>query len=274
MIEITDKEFEEVKDIMYNTTGVFLKPSKRTLVITRLRTRLEELGLETYAQYAKLLKEPKSSEMEVFINALTTNETYCFRHAKQFNYLFETVFPYFIEKNKNKKTITIWTAASSTGEEPCSLAISTREFLKKHPGWKFKVLASDINSQVITDAKEGLFPERSLKDTPDSLKKKYFEHIDIGKKRKIMGYKVCEQIKKDIQYFQHNLLDKSTQKDIDILFLRNVMIYFDTDTKQKVIRNLEHSVVSDGYLFISLSESLSDINTIFTTVHSGVFQKR
>ncbi len=273
LVNITDKDFEAIRDLMYEKTGVFLKPTKRTLVMTRLRTKLEELKFDSFAKYVDLLKQKGSGELEYFINALTTNETYFFRHTKQFNYLHEKVLPEYIERNKATKKVTIWCGASSTGEEPYSLAILCREFFKKHNGWNFKIYASDINSEVIDEAREGIYSERSIKEVPDSLKEKYFSGPEIDNKRKWAMYHIKDTLKNDVEYLQHNLLSVFSKTNIDIIFLRNVMIYFDHDSKQKVASNLEHNLVDRGYLFISLSESLNDVQTRFKMIYSGVYQK-
>lgn len=272
MLEISTPDFDKIRDLMYKLTGVHMKPTKKTLVSTRLRTRLEDLKI-SLADYIKLIERPGSTELEVFINALTTNETYFFRHTKQFNFLFEKALPAVKEQNASKKQITIWTAACSTGEEPYSIAITCKEFLKNSPGWKFKIFASDVNSQVIAASKEAVYSERSIKEVPQTLLKKYFDCSEFDARRNARKYKVLPEIKNHVEFFQHNLLAQSTKTNIDIIFLRNVMIYFDPTSKQKVLNNIQSSLTPTGYFFISLSENLNDIQTGFKSVFSSVYQK-
>jgi chemotaxis protein methyltransferase CheR len=274
MIEITDKEFDQIKDIMYRRTGVHLKPTKKPLVMTRLRGRLEELRMTRFLDYIVHLEKDKGPEFEFFINALTTNETYFFRHTKQFNFLYEKVFPELLEKKKATREVRIWSAASSTGEEPYSIALTAKSFFKNHPGWKVNLIASDINTEVLEDAKNGIYSERSIKEVPEPLKQKYFSECDKNNNRMWQQYQLSKEILSMVHFTQHNLLGQFREKDFDIIFIRNVMIYFDNESKQKVVDNVSASLALGGYFFISLSESLNDVRTSLGTVSSGVYQKQ
>ncbi|MCK5579811.1 MAG: protein-glutamate O-methyltransferase CheR [Candidatus Omnitrophica bacterium] len=274
-LRVTDKEYNALKDIMYARTGVLLKPTKKPLILTRLRKRLEELNIKRFMEYVPLLEDKRSSEIEIFVNALTTNETYFFRHTKQFNFLFEKIFPEIIETRRaeGRREIKIWTAACSTGEEPYSIAIACREFFFKHPGWGVKICASDVNSDVLAFAKEGKYSERSLKEVPETMVKKYFREMDFDNKKKWQSFALSDEIKKMVDFYQHNLLKPFVQKGFDVIFLRNVMIYFDNESKQKVVSNIQNNLITGGYFFISLSESLSDVNSQLEGIRSGIYQK-
>jgi len=271
-MNMNDKDFNLLKNIMYEQTGVFLKPSKKYLMMSRLRTRLIALNLTSFAEYIKVL-ERDSNERYIYVNALTTNETYFFRHSNQFKYLYETMLPLIVKNRGVQKEIKIWAGACSTGEEPYSIAIFCKEFLKRHPGCKVKIYASDINTEVLSKAKAAKYHERSLKEIPLDTKKKSFLNPEIDPKKKIKSFQLKEDLKKMVEFSQHNLLKVFREKNLDIIFLRNVMIYFDQDSKQKVVQNLEEALSSGGYLFISLSESLTDIQSNFKSIASGVFQK-
>ena len=274
MFEITDKEFDHIKDLMYRRTGVHLKPTKKPLVMTRLRKRLEELKLTRFTDYIPLVEREGGPEIEIFINALTTNETYFFRHTKQFNYLYEHILPEILGNGARLGFhARIWSGASSSGEEPYSIAMTCREFFKGRPGWKVHMVASDINSEVIAEAREGIFSDRSIKDVPSSLKEKYFTPYASTQNRMWKEFQLSDQIIGSVKFTQHNLLKPFAEKDFDVIFLRNVMIYFDPESKQKVVDNVLASLKPGGYFIISLSESLSDIRTSLTQVYSGVYQK-
>jgi chemotaxis protein methyltransferase CheR len=274
MIEITDKEFDLVKDIMYKRTGVLLKPTKKALVMTRLRTRLEELKMTRFLDYVPLVERDTGAEMEIFTNALTTNETYFFRHTKQFNFLYEHILPEMVAKSSSRGfNVKIWSGASSSGEEPYSIVMSTKEFFKGRPGWKVHMVASDINSEVIAEAKEGIYSERSIKEVPDSLKAKYFKPYEGSRNKMWKEFNLDPSIKNSVRFVQHNLMKPFAEKEFDVIFLRNVMIYFDTQSKQKVVDNVLDSLAVGGYFFISLSESLNDVKTSLKSVSSGVYQK-
>ncbi len=262
MLEITDTDFQRICEIMHSRTGVALKPTKKPLVVSRLRKRLEELEIDGFGKYISLLEKNNSSELEIFINAITTNETYFFRHIKQFNYLFEKILPDFLSENQatSNREFRIWSAACSTGEEPYSIAIACQEFFSKHAGWKFKVYASDVNSEVIADAKEAQYPERSFKEMPATLRARYFKPVSTDSKRPVHLFELDSSMRSKVEFFQHNLLHKHEGKLMDVIFLRNVMIYFDKPVKEKVVNLLEGNLKPGGYFFISLSETLGDIN--------------
>lgn len=264
-----------IKTLMYNRTGVLLRPTKKPLVVSRLRKRLEELRLSDFTGYIKLLENPKGAEFEIFVNAITTNETYFFRHTKQFNFLFEHIFPAVMERKKSERhEVRIWSAACSTGEEPYSIAIACREFFKKYPDWQYKIFASDVNSDVLAGAAEARFPEKSMKEVPESLKSKYFKPVkpETGKAPRL-EYALDGAVKKDVEFLRHNLLKPFAKRDIDIVFLRNVMIYFNRETKQKVVHLLQENIAWGGFLFVSLAESLSDIPSSLKFIETGIYQK-
>ena len=260
---------------MHSRTGVALKPTKKPLVVSRLRKRLEELKLNGFTAYIPLLEQSNSSELEVFINAITTNETYFFRHIKQFNFLYEKILPDFLYANQttSNREFRIWSAACSSGEEPYSLAISCQEFFKARGGWRFKVYASDINSEVIAEAKIAQYPERSFKEMPPELKTRYFHPLPPQGKQLAVLYQLDQTIKSKVEFFQHNLLKPPEGKMMDVIFLRNVMIYFDKPVKEKVVNLIEKNLKPGGYFFISLSETLSDINSNLKNLHSSIYQK-
>lgn len=276
MLDITDAEFKSIRDIMYRRTGVNLKDSKRPLVITRLRKRLQDLSLNTFQEYIAILSRPNSDELETFINAITTNETYFYRHIKQFDYLKDKILPALIEKKRalGKKEIKVWSAASSTGEEPYSIAILFKEFFKDKPNWKISLYASDVNSDVLSFARIGRYPERSFRELPDVLKKKYCVPVPQENTIRQQEYDLSPDIKKMVTFAQHNLLHPPKYTQCDIIFLRNVLIYFDNTIKQKVVSLIEQGLSSDGYLFISLSESLNDVSSGCNFMQTGIYKKK
>jgi chemotaxis protein methyltransferase CheR len=267
---LNQREFDLLKEFMYKETGVFLKPSKKTLVVTRLRSRLKALNLDSFKKYYDILKNPtQKAEREYFVNSITTNETYFNRNESQFNYFKNTIIPMYIKKGQ--KSIKIWSAASSTGEEAYSLAIILMETLKNLSSWRINIYASDVNSDVIKTAREGIYPEDRLKRLTPALKKKYFKQKE-GKFNKAI-YEINSNIKSMVSFFQHNLLYPSQYKDLDIVFVSNVLIYFDMISKQKVIDNISRSLNDKGYLFLGQSESLMGLKHNFKFVLPSSFIK-
>ena len=272
LVDLNDMEFKKICMIMHKKTGVFLKDSKKPLVTTRLRKRLEVLGLSSYKEYIAILEQPASKELEFFINAITTNETYLFRHIKQFDYLRDNILPEFLQKKITP--VTIWSAAASTGEEPYSIAITCNEFYEKNRTFNYKLYATDVNSDVIAFARDAIYTERSFRETPKEFQTKYFTSSKSDGVITKTLYSVAPKIKTKVIFGQHNLLESfKMASGINIVFLRNVMIYFEKDIKEKVVSLIYEKMAVGGYIFISLSESLNDIKTKFEFVKSGIYKK-
>ncbi|MBF0385271.1 MAG: protein-glutamate O-methyltransferase CheR [Candidatus Omnitrophica bacterium] len=264
-----------IKDIMYENTGVRLKPSKKPLVMARLRKRLEELGCNRFGDYINVLNENEKREMVFFVDAITTNETYFFRHTKQFNYLYEKVFP---ELSRNGircqgNPVKIWSAACSSGEEPYSIAICAREYFKESFGSKVKIFASDVNTKVLSQAQKGVFSKRSVREVPKPSMDKYFRLSEKNERIQTEFFQIREDIVKSVKFSKHNLLKVFPEDNFDIIFIRNAMIYFDESSKLKVITNILRALAPHGYLFISLSENLNEARDRVLMVAPGVYKR-
>ncbi|MCM8813030.1 MAG: protein-glutamate O-methyltransferase CheR [Candidatus Omnitrophica bacterium] len=275
-IEITEREFTAVREIMYELTGVYLRPSKKKLVINRLRKRLDELGLKSFEAYVAILRKGNAAEVEFFVNAITTNETYFFRHTKQFNYFFEQVLPRVCEYRASvQREVRVWSAACSTGEEPYSIAIALQEFFKNRPGWRGTVYASDVNSRVLARARAGQYRERSLRFTPQALRQRYFRALSSAPYPEGTAiYEVVPNVKNAVVFQQHNLVNVFPHRDIDVVFLRNVMIYFDQNMKEQVLHMLQRILRPGGYLIIGLSENLNNIDEPMEYIYGGIYRKQ
>ena len=186
MITISDTEFYQIRDIMYKNTGVFLRETKKELVISRLITRLEKLKFTSFQQYISYLKDSRNRELELFVNAITTTETYFFRCEKQFDILKNKILPEIIEKKSEQgnKTIQIWSAGCSNGAEPYSIAIMIKEYFPILRDWVVPIYATDVNSEVLAEAKQGVYRNNVLRAMPAALKKKYFNKRYLYKEGK------------------------------------------------------------------------------------------
>lgn len=259
MYNISDNEFKELRDYMYEKTGVYLKDTKKNLVKSRLSKRIKELNLSSFKDYLKLIRSSKK-EAEVFINFITTNETYFFREREHLEFLVKTI------KDNRISNISIWSAACSSGEEPYSTAI----YLKENcPGLKFSILATDINTQMLDTAKKGIYNHFRLRATPDEWKEKYFKMIE--KKGNYVIYQLDLKKISGVNFKYHNLL-KSQYNKFDIIFLRNVLIYFDKESKKRVFMNMKKSLKSSGYLILGKSESMMDLYDEFKFISSSVYK--
>ncbi|HBO97546.1 MAG TPA: hypothetical protein DD648_05945 [Candidatus Omnitrophica bacterium] len=275
LLTLNDKEFHALQEIMYRASGVRLLPTKKALMVARLRKRLKDLGIGSFEEYLELVRKPAGGEVEVFINAITTTETFFYRHPEQFHFLMKTVFPFCLERKKNDASpeLRVWSAACATGEEPYSLAIACQEFFKMHPKWNIIIYATDINSAVLDSAKEAVYTERSVAGLSPYLKGEYFEPLAEEADYKRCRFRLRKEKIPSVTFLRHNLLNPFPYLGMDIIFLRNVMIYYDKPAKQKVASLVEKNLVPGGYLLISMTETLQDIRTGLRYVQSGIYQK-
>jgi chemotaxis protein methyltransferase CheR len=239
-------------------TGIVMAERKWTLLHGRLRRRVQELKLPSYDDYLAVLDNSKD-EVARFIDLVTTNETSFFRTPRIWNYLASEFFPSWYEANAGR-TMTIWSAAASTGEEPYSLAMIAEEFRRKHRDFSYRIVGTDIAQGVLDVGIAGTYFGRNVeglrKSRPDMLEK-YFE-------RSVSAYRVIPALRTDITFRQHNLYQRlpGTPR-FDLVLLRNVLIYFDEAGQEAVVENARHAMLPDAVLVIGESESLHRITTGF-----------
>jgi len=261
--ELSIETYSMFKNLIYRETGISMGDSKRILVSNRLRKRLLTLGLTSYEEYYNFLvkKGYESNEIIRFIDAVSTNETYFYRGDNQFQALEEIIFP---ELFKKRKKIYIWSAGCSTGEEPYTIQMVFSKTSDKYD-WRGynEIYATDLSNEVIEKAKRAVYSGRTLNLLPDEFKTKYFDMIDDD------VYRVKEEIRKKVVFKSHNLLKQSPpHSQFDIIFCRNVMIYFDRETQKYLVDNVFARVLAkDGYLFIGHSESLIGKSENFQYAH-------
>jgi chemotaxis protein methyltransferase CheR len=270
MIQITDKEFLLLTEFIMNNYGIQFKEQKKTLLITRLNNVLEEMGFNNFTQYYEYITHDKSGKsVTVFIDKITTNHTYFMREPEHFFYFKDTVLPEITPKIKNQD-LRIWCAASSTGEEPYTLAMLVDEFFgDKKCVWDTKILATDINSSVLETAKKGIYSNDAIAPLEKMWKLKYF------KKNNTETSLVVDKIKNEVIYRKFNLMEPEFpfKKKFHVIFCRNVMIYFDANTKDILVEKLYNCLEDGGYLFVGHSESLNRATTKFNYVKPAVYKK-
>ena len=264
---ISDKDFEQLRDFIYNLCGMYFHATKKYFLESRLTRRMEATGTKTYQDYYLLLKSPRGSEeLKYLMDEITTNETYFFRNVPQLAALETKLLPEIVEK-KNKmgfRKLRIWSAASSSGEEAYTMAmilLEKRATLLKD--WIIEIIGTDINETVIAQAKEGIYNAYSVRNIPDVYKRKYIRE-DNGK------FILSPEVKKFVTFNKLNLYEDSKMifmKSFDFIFCANVLIYFDTASKSKVVQHFYNNLQPYGYFFVGQSESLHGVNDKFKTVH-------
>ncbi len=240
---------------VHQLTGISINEQKKTMMQSRLRRRMRELMIDTYEAYMDYL-DKTAGESEFFINIMTTNETFFFRTPRVWEHFQKEFLPEWHKNNPNG-VLKIWSAASSSGEEAYSIAISCNEFKNAHPTFDFRVQGSDISSDVLREATGGVYAEKSIefmRRSHPALFEKYFTE----KKEKM--FEVSLDIKKRVLFQPHNLF--TVKKEMfDIIFLRNVLIYFTSEDQEAVLRNVAKSLKEEGTLMIGESESLNRLDT-------------
>jgi chemotaxis protein methyltransferase CheR len=264
-ISINAAEFQKFKIWLYNIAGIDLKETKKKLVEGRLACRLKHFHLDSYAAYFKMISNPNESvEAQMAIDLLTTNETYFFREPKHFEFLRNKL----LTRASKGQNFRLWCAASSTGEEPYTLAMTLAEGLSTTP---WQIVASDINQQVLEKARSGHYALERAHNIPKHLLQKYCLK---GSGSQEGTFLIQKALRDKIQFKQINLV--KALPDIgkfDVIFLRNVMIYFDNETRIHVVNKIFELLKPGGYLFVSHSESLVGINNHLKTVQPSIFMK-
>lgn len=264
--------------MVYDHTGITLAEFKRDMVYRRLVKRIRSLGLKDFKSYCDILAEGETTgnedEFVVFRNAVTTNLTSFFRENHHFEYLSQTVLPSLVKKNASSRKIKIWSTASSTGEEPYSLAITALETLEQEirQGWKVEIIATDIDTDSLKKGATGVYTMDRVEDLKPERLKKWFKR-GTGKNAGMV--KVSPKLQDIISFYELNLLKEwpINPHEVDIIFCRNVVIYFDHDTKQSLYDRFDEVLVNDGYLFIGHSESLFNMTTKFVSLGNTIYQK-
>lgn len=264
---ISDKDFEQLRDFIYNICGMYFHNTKKYFLESRLTRRMEATSAKTYQDYYLLLKSPRGSEeLKFLMDEITTNETYFFRNVPQLAALENKLLPEIVE-TKNKmgfRKLRIWSAASSSGEEAYTMAmilLEKRSTLLKD--WIIEIVGTDINETVVAQAKEGIYNAYSVRNIPDAYKRKYIRE-DNGK------FILAPEVKKFVTFNKLNLYEDSKMifmKSFDFIFCANVLIYFDTASKSKVVQHFYNNLQPYGYFFVGQSESLHGVNDKFKTVH-------
>lgn len=264
----TDGEFQELRQFIYDKCGIFFQDNKKYLLENRLSGRLDALKLSSFQEYIKYLKRSPQgrNELNRLFDAITINETSFFRNEPQIQAFENVVFPEILDraKKEGRNVIKIWSAACSSGEEPYTLAMVIHHKFKFQLGnIKVEIVGTDISQEIIEKANEGIYTEYSMRNMRPEYLSKYFQKVD-GK------YILNDDIKNMVIFEQANLLDRfkmSRYRNFDIIFCRNVLIYFDLKAKTQVINSLYDSLNPSGYLFIGHSESLHGISKAFKLVH-------
>jgi chemotaxis protein methyltransferase CheR len=254
-VSLGDRELAQISALVHRKAGITLTPAKRPLIVARLQKRLRHLRLGSYADYMKVLEtDATGEELTSFLDALTTNHTYFFREEQHFELLAKSVVPEWRATHPHG-TLRMWCAACSSGQEPYTIAMTLADMPQPVP---YTMLASDLSTKVLQKASTGVYRMEDVRGLPIDLLRRHFER-GVGAQHGLA--RVSPALRRNITYQQINLLEQGPGgQPFDVIFCRNVMIYFDTDVQQRVVTMLERHLAPGGYLFVSHSESLNSVD--------------
>ncbi|MGV7928925.1 MAG: CheR family methyltransferase [Spirochaetota bacterium] len=260
---LNEDEFHRFARLIYAESGIFLKDTKITLLSNRLRKRLQALNLDSFSDYYEYIQRlsDKTKELEQLIDVVSTNETYFFRNERQFDALVQHCLPDIAKKKTNRK-LRIWSAGCSTGEEPYTIAICVLESMHLFPGWEVEIIATDIAPSVLDFARKGEYSGRRIEKVAPAVLEKYFtqdrQYPEL--------FTIKERARKLVTFHYLNLFKNPYPRDLDIIFCRNVMIYFDREYQRRLVAGFAGALLKSGYLFIGHSETLHSISEDFVYV--------
>lgn len=257
---MSDKDFKKLSDFIHTECGIKLPASKKTMVEARLQKRLRYLDMAGYKPYFEFLFSPRGLDEELvhLIDVITTNTTEFFREPRHFDLMNQTILPKWQAMNAGRRPLRVWSAGCSSGEEPYTLAIVLAEFAEKHAGFTFGILATDISTNVLQRAAKGIYSEDRVASMRMDLKRKYLLRSRDKAKQLV---RISSELRRLIRFERLNFMhDFSFPQPMDIIFCRNVMIYFDRKTQEGLLKKFCNQLILGGHLFIGHSESLSGMD--------------
>jgi chemotaxis protein methyltransferase CheR len=274
---MSDKDFMRLSESIRSSCGIKLPPAKKTMLEGRLRKRLRALCIESFESYCEFLFSPEGARSEYIhmIDAVTTNKTDFFREPDHFDYLFERALPELVPLHGvgARKKLNVWSAACSTGEEPYTLAMVLSEFAQSCPGFNFSILATDISTAALEKARSGIYEHDRVIPVPVMLRKKYL----LKSKEKDRGLvRIAPELRNSVRFERLNFLEEEYGIDepMAIVFCRNVLIYFDRPTQEKLVSRLSRHLMPGGYLFVGHSESLHGMDLPLVQTATTIYRKQ
>lgn len=272
---ISDKAFTRLGKFIQDEFGIKMPSAKRVMLQTRLQKRLRALNMQSFEEYCDHLfsEEGMQTELVHMIDLVSTNKTDFFREPKHFDFLTEKILPRLLKnRSGGKRRLLVWSAGCSSGEEPYTLAMVLSEYAECNPELEFSVLATDISTRMLEMAQTAIYPAQIIAPIPEPLKRKYLLR---SKDKNPMRYRIVPELRSLVQFRRLNFMDKNfgINKPVDIIFCRNVIIYFDKKTQEILLNKLAGHLSEEGYLFLGHSETLHGIETPFLQIAPTVYRK-
>jgi chemotaxis protein methyltransferase CheR len=277
--DLTEADFRQISDVVYRYCGINLHDGKKDLVRARVAKQLRIGGFCSAAEYLERVQTDRSGgELVSLIDAISTNLTHFFREPAHFQHLRESFLPRLLERKRRQGRFRIraWSAGCSSGEEAYSLAIVLDNALQKEGAWDVKILATDISTSVLRKARSGVYPQSQIRDVPEAMANKYFSRQSGAPRGQQHNYAIAPTLSRLISFRRLNLMDQPWpfSGNFDFIFCRNVMIYFDHPTQERLVQRYWEALDSGGLLFTGHAESLVGVSHRFHPVESTIYEKR
>jgi len=271
---ISNADFGRLRSFIYAQSGINLNADKKTMLELRIKRRLKNLNLTSFSEYCEYLfgHQGQKDEIVHFLDVVTTNKTDFFREPDHFDFLAQKALPELFARHQYERPMLVWSAGCSTGEEPYTLAMVLSEFAQSHPGFQFKVLATDIATTVLAKANLGVYSEESVRPVPPDMRRKYFMR---SRDRSSNLLRVVPELRQTIEFRRLNFKDADyglTEK-ADIVFCRNVIIYFDRQTQEQILQSITRHLAPGGYCFVGHSETLHGMNLPLLPVGPALYRR-
>lgn len=273
LARMDDRIFERFSEFIKTELGIKMPASKKTLLEARLQKRLRELCIGSHEEYCDYLFSPQGMEEELvnLVDVVTTNTTDFFREPRHFALLLEMVLPKLFSRLGAGRRLNLWSAGCSSGEEPYTLAMVLNEFARQNTGFAFKILATDISTQVLRMAVRAVYPESKIEPIPEEYRKRYLLRSKDRTRRLV---RIGPEARSHVRFRRLNFMeDFSFDDQLDIIFCRNVVIYFDRQTQEKLFSRFCRKLLPGGYLFIGHSESLTGMDLPLEPVAPTVYKR-
>jgi chemotaxis protein methyltransferase CheR len=271
---ISNADFTRLRDLIYAKSGINLSSDKKTMLELRIKRRVRSLDLNSFAQYCDYLfgHQGQKDELVHFIDVVTTNKTDFFREPAHFDFLVNKALPELMARDGSGQNVLVWSAGCSTGEEPYTIAIVLTEYALTHPGFRFRILATDISTVVLEKAHLGVFSADVVRPVPSELRRKYFLR---GRDPASDRVRVVPELRQLVEFRRVNFMDSDfgLTERANVIFCRNVIIYFDRPTQEQILQKLARHLVPDGYIFVGHAEALHDMDLPLEPVAPATYRK-
>ncbi|MGA9672073.1 MAG: protein-glutamate O-methyltransferase CheR [Terracidiphilus sp.] len=271
---ISNSDYGRLRNLIYEESGIVLNQEKKTMLELRIKRRLRSLSLDSFGQYCEYLFGRHNQQEEVvhLLDVVTTNKTDFFREPDHFEYLVQKAVPDLVARDQFGKSLLIWSAGCSTGEEPYTLAMVLSEYGLNHPGFRFRILATDLSTTVLAKAKLGIFSSEVVRPVPKDLQKKYFMRSRDPESHTM---RVVPELRQLVDFRRVNFMDSDfgLSERADAIFCRNVIIYFDRSTQEQILQKLSQHLMPGGYAFLGHSETLHGMDLPLAPVAPALYRR-